>query len=237
MSNVLAAVPFVGDVLDYSSEKSQRKQNEKFNKQQREDTRYYFDQTQDRSIQRKVEDGRKAGLSALASVGAPGVTMPSIPLGRSSPDPGENFFRNVAMSIYTTQAAKQRAETENIKMQTRLMLASHLDRKNKANPHIGEKAAIKKDPATLAQTSAIEDWEPGDIQLLSDEASQSLESFTTTAATILINLGLYGGAGYEYLVKRFPNVARDWIKKATEAASKRAKRDKRAPAAKRKYRR
>jgi len=85
-----------------------------YNQLAREDTRYYYDQSADRKIQRQVADGRKAGLSALASMGAPPQALPNIQIGqttkRSAGNNSGEFLIQLAGSAFNAMNNYQRME-------------------------------------------------------------------------------------------------------------------------------
>lgn len=177
----------------------------------------FVNNAMDKTLQRRVEDGRKAGLSPLASIGAAGAQMPNVPLSQASPSPRGNMsstLANIGIAAHQAQVDKTNAETKNIELQSSIMRENHIARSNSNRG--GQKAANVADDkpnATLAADTTIEDWEPGDVQLLSEEASQSFESVTSTLATLAINLGLYGNHAYNYLKDKFPEVKKDVIDK------------------------
>lgn len=71
-------------ILQHEDNRANQRQQERYNQQSRQDTRYYFDQSLDKSIQRRAADARKAGISPLAAMGSAPASMPNIQTGRVS---------------------------------------------------------------------------------------------------------------------------------------------------------
>jgi hypothetical protein len=170
-------------------------------------------------LQLRVEDGRKAGLSPLASIGSAGAQMPALQAGGMSPESGGRYADIIHRAILAGHQATERktdAETRYINMMTDLAIDGHYRRNRITTRNPTKDANTDKPSATIAADTDIDDWEPGDIQLLSEEMSQSFESITSTLATAAINAGLYGEYAIEKIKEKFPRIKETVINRVQE---------------------
>ena len=170
------------------------------------------------ALQLRVQDGRAAGLSPLASIGAAGAQMPALASGGISPDSGSRYADILNKAILESHRATTRktdSEARYIQLMSDLAIDNHMKRNRITSHNPATKAANSEKPdATIAADTTIDDWEPGDIQLLSEEMSQSFESLTSTLATAAINAGLYAGAAYDWFKEKYPHVKDTVLRRA-----------------------
>lgn len=118
----------------YADKKNRENSNARFKweKEQaalaRQDTRYYYDQSADYSIQRRVRDAKRAGISGLAALGAPGQSMPSINIGQSPRASGANTNLLAALSALYEMNQRQKEHDD----QMELIRMGHMERMAKA---------------------------------------------------------------------------------------------------------
>jgi hypothetical protein len=196
-------------VLDYGIQKDQASYQKYLNNLARQDQRYYFDQTMDKSIQRRAADARAAGISPLAAMGSAPASMPSIQLGRTSNgSPMDGLFDALQIMIQSN------AQADLLDKEIELMKLRDKQRNQRTGyAPIGqplEFQAQQLPPVYTASDASVPVLKDNQVALLSDQASQSMESFWSGLVTI--------GATTWGHAKRHTREFKEWLRKEFKKA-------------------
>lgn len=165
------------------------------------------------SLQMRVRDGKKAGLSPLAAIGAGGTSIPSIQTGhapqttRDTAGGSLSILQTMLDYLMRDKLADKQIKLMELEHEGRQLAAGLRPRGGRVHPLPPGRRPTSYDP-TLPKPAAAyaaewglgnpEDYEPGDLINMGEETVEQFESFWSTVAWLV----LQGYSGNKWIASK-----------------------------------